>query len=249
MMMDKTIEASSETPVLEIINLNKRYDEFKLKDVNFTVGKNSICGFIGVNGAGKTTTIKSMLGLTKKDAGLIRFFGREFTGNEKEIKNNIGVVFDASVYYEELSIKYMKLIISKSYKEWNEVVFQNYLKRFNLDESKKICNLSKGMKMKLSLAFALSHNAKFLIMDEPTSGLDPLIRKEVLGILDEFKSCGENSVFFSTHITSDLEKIADQLIMIHNGEIIFSKTKEEFYSVSNGASIEEFMIKYIEEIK
>lgn len=233
-------------PTLEIQNLNKYYESFKLDNVSFSVDSNTICGFIGINGAGKTTTIKTMLGISKPDSGTIDIFGKKFTGKEKDIKNNIGIVFDSSAFYEELSIKEMKYIISKAYKEWNDETFHCYLERFKLDRNKKIANLSKGMKMKLSLAYALSHNAKFLIMDEPTSGLDPLIRKEVLDILSEYKSSGENSVFFSTHITSDLDKIADQLIMIHNGKIVFSMSKKAFTEKAQGKTIEDFMLMCIE---
>jgi len=244
MMIKK--ESALKVPTLEILNLNKYYKNFRLNNVSFLVNKNSICGFIGINGAGKTTTIRTMLGLSKPDSGVINIFGKKFTGIEKEIKENIGVVFDSSAFYEELSIKEMKYIISKAYKNWNDETFHNYLERFKLDISKEIVDLSKGMKMKLSLAYALSHNPQLLIMDEPTSGLDPLIRKQVLDILLEYKSLGENSVFFSTHITSDLDKVADQLIMIHNGEIIFSMSKEQLLERAQGKSIEDFMLKFIE---
>lgn len=233
-------------PTLEILNLNKRYKDFQLNNVSFSIGKNTICGFIGINGAGKTTTIRTMLGLSKPDSGIINIFGKKFTGKEKEIKESIGVVFDSSVFYEELTIKEMKYIISKAYKKWNDETFHNYLEKFKLDINKEIADLSKGMKMKLSLAYALSHNPQFLIMDEPTGGLDPLIRKQVLDILLEYKSLGNNSVFFSTHITSDLDKVADQLVMIHNGEIIFSMSKELFLERALGKTIEDFMLKCIE---
>lgn len=232
-------------PTLEVLNLNKSYKNFRLDNVSFSIEKNTICGFVGINGAGKTTTIRTMLGLSKPDSGTVTLFGKKFTGKEKEIKEKIGVVFDASAYYEELSIKEMKFIISKAYKNWSDETFHKYLEKFKLDSNKQISDLSKGMKMKLSLAYALSHDPAFLIMDEPTSGLDPLIRAQVLDILMEYKSSGENSVFFSTHITSDLDKVADQLIMIHSGRIVFSMSKEMLHDRAQGKSIEDFMLKYI----
>ncbi|SHF27413.1 ABC-2 type transport system ATP-binding protein [Marinitoga hydrogenitolerans DSM 16785] len=213
--------------ILEVINLRKTYTLFKL-NATFNVKKGKITGFIGINGSGKTTTIKSILGLALKESGIIKIFGKELNKKtEKEIKNRIGIVFDEGYFYEELTLKEMKKIISSSYSNWNEELFKKYIKRFNLPLNQKICNLSKGMKMKYAISLALSHDPELLIMDEPTSGLDPLVRHELMNILLEFMKNENKSVFFSTHITSDLDKIADDLILINNGKIIFCEDKNE----------------------
>ncbi|WP_047266456.1 ABC transporter ATP-binding protein [Marinitoga sp. 1155] len=213
--------------ILEVINLRKTYTLFKL-NATFNVKKGKITGFIGINGSGKTTTIKSILGLALKESGIIKIFGKELNKKtEKEIKNRIGIVFDEGYFYEELTLKEMKKIISSAYSNWNEELFRQYIKRFNLPLNQKIYKLSKGMKMKYAIALALSHNPELLIMDEPTSGLDPLVRHELMNILLEFMKDENKSVFFSTHITSDLDKIADDLILINNGKIIFCEDKKE----------------------
>ncbi|WP_047266950.1 ABC transporter ATP-binding protein [Marinitoga sp. 1197] len=213
--------------ILEVINLRKTYTLFKL-NATFNVKKGKITGFIGINGSGKTTTIKSILGLALKESGIIKIFGKELNKKtEKEIKNRIGIVFDEGYFYEELTLKEMKKIISSAYSNWDEELFKKYIKRFNLPLNQKICNLSKGMKMKYAISLALSHDPELLIMDEPTSGLDPLVRHELMNILLEFMKDENKSVFFSTHITSDLDKIADDLILINNGKIIFCEDKKE----------------------
>ncbi|MGE4282480.1 MAG: ABC transporter ATP-binding protein [Clostridia bacterium] len=213
-------------PILEIKNLRKGFKNFSLKNVNITLEKGYIMGFIGPNGAGKSTTIKLIMNLLKKDQGEIRVFGMDHIRNEQEIKNRIGFVFDENHFYEELTAEEMKRIIAPIYAAWNEEAFKKYSKAFNLPLNKKIKELSKGMKMKFSLAVALSHNADLLIMDEPTSGLDPIVRSELLQILSEFIQSDEKAVFFSTHITSDLDKIADYVTMIQEGEIVFSLEKD-----------------------
>ncbi|ENY8660704.1 ABC transporter ATP-binding protein [Clostridioides difficile] len=212
--------------ILEVYNLNKTYTDFSVSNISFALPEDCITGFIGVNGAGKTTTIRSILDVVKRDSGKIKIFGKDFDGNEKELKNRIGVVFDDSYFYEELSMAEMKSIIAPSYDNWCEEDYQQNMKRFNLNPKQKIDTLSKGMKMKFALALALSHKAEFLIMDEPTSGLDPLIRSQILDILTGYmKKCGRG-VFFSTHITSDLDKIADMIVMIDNGRIILEREKD-----------------------
>lgn len=213
--------------VLEVVGLTKKYPKFGLNDVNFNLKDNSITGFIGINGAGKTTTIKAVLGLIKKDTGSIKVFGKDMDLFESEIKNRIGVVFDDGYFYEDLNLKEMKKIVSSAYSNWDDEVFNNYITEFDLDCTQKISTLSKGMKMKFALALAMSHNADFLIMDEPTSGLDPKIRSELMAILKEFAKQDGKSVFFSTHITSDLEKIADCLVLIDKGQIVFNMDKDE----------------------
>ncbi|MFB6467881.1 ABC transporter ATP-binding protein [Cytobacillus sp. Hz8] len=213
--------------VLEVNNLIKKLDNFSLDQLNFSLKEGCITGFIGVNGSGKTTTIKTILGLYPKDDGSIKFFGKEMEKNEYTIKNRIGVVLDEGYFYEEMTLKEMKSVIAPAYSNWDESVFLNYINQFNLKLNQKIATLSKGMRMKFSIAIALSHHADLLIMDEPTSGLDPLIRDELMEILLNFVEEEGKSVFFSTHITSDLDKVADILILIDKGRIIFNESKDE----------------------
>ncbi|MDQ0151277.1 ABC transporter ATP-binding protein [Eubacterium multiforme] len=212
--------------VLEVCGLNKYHKNFKLNNINLSLKENCITGFIGVNGAGKTTTIKTILGLSLKESGNIKVFGDDITGNEAKIKNRIGVVLDNGGFYEDLSMDEMKSIIAPLYSNWNEEKYKYYMRRFSLKSNQGISTLSKGMNMKFALALALSHNADLLIMDEPTSGLDPLVRKELMDILLEFMKEDGKAVFFSTHITSDLENVADVLILIHEGKIIFQEEKD-----------------------
>lgn len=212
---------------IEVRNLTKEYENFKLENVSFNVGKGTIMGFIGENGAGKSTTIKAILNLIKKDNGLITVLGKEINRNEKGIKNELGIVLNDGNFNEKLNVKAINKIMKNIYKRWDGDVFYKYIEKFNIDTSKKIEEFSKGMKMKLSIAIALSHKAKILILDEATSGLDPVARDEVLDILMEFIQNEENSILMSSHITSDLEKIADYITFIHNGKIIFSENKDK----------------------
>lgn len=214
-------------PILEIKNLRKIFKGFSLKDINLTLEKGYIMGFIGPNGAGKSTTIKLIMNLLKKDAGEIKVFGLDNIRDEMEVKNRIGFVYDENYYYDELTITEMKKIIAPVYKNWDEALYNKYINEFGLPAGKKIKDLSRGMKMKFSLAVSLSHHAELLIMDEPTSGLDPVIRSELLDILSGVIQDENKGVFFSTHITSDLDKIADYVTMIDNGEIILSATKDD----------------------
>jgi len=214
-------------PILEVKGLYKEFRDFTLKNIDMELGRGYIMGFIGPNGAGKSTTIKLIMNLLKKDGGQIKIFGKDHVEHEQEIKNRIGFVFDENHFYEELTVSEMKWVVSRLYNKWDENAFKNYLRKFQLPENKKIKELSKGMKMKFSLAVALSHNAEFLIMDEPTSGLDPLIRSELLDILSEEIQDENKAVLFSTHITSDLDKIADYITLIDNGEIVFSTMKDD----------------------
>lgn len=212
--------------ILRVENLNKSYKNFSLTDVSFSLSEGCITGFIGINGAGKTTTLRTILDLAKKDSGNIQFFGLDMDKNEQQIKNRIGVVLDDGCFYEELSMAEMKSILASAYTDWSEQDFKHYMDMFSLDPKRKINTLSKGMKMKYALTLALSHNAELLIMDEPTSGLDPLSRSQLLNVLNDYMENGGKGVLFSTHITSDLDKIADMLIMIHNGRIVFQEEKD-----------------------
>lgn len=212
--------------ILEVKELKKSYSNFTLNNITFSLPEGCITGFIGANGAGKTTTIRTILGLTEKTSGDITFFGLPMLGNEKKIKDRLGIVFDDTCFYDEFSLTQMKSIIAPAYSEWNEKTFQTYLERFGLNPKQKIGTLSRGMKMKYALAIALSHNAELLIMDEPTGGLDPQTRSDFCSILTEFMNNGGKGVFFSTHITSDLDKIADVLILIDKGRIVFQEEKD-----------------------
>ncbi len=225
--------------MLKVKNLTKEFKNFRLKDVSFNLEPGYIMGFIGPNGSGKTTTIKLIMNIFKRDSGSIEIFGRDNIKFEKEIKNRIGFVYDESHFYEDLTIRQMKNIVAPFYTEWNEEIFQKYIKDFSLDDKLKIKKLSKGMKMKFSLSLALSHNADLIIMDEPTSGLDPIFRREILDILYEVIQDENKSIFFSTHITTDLEKIADYITFINDGQIVFSETKDkilESYVIVKGGN-------------
>lgn len=212
--------------ILEVTGLCKSYRDFALKDITFSVPEGCIAGFIGVNGAGKTTTLKSILGLVRPSAGQIRVFGLDMAANEREIKDRIGVVFDDGQFYMELTLKEMKNVLAAAYSSWSESDFAGWLDRFELSPRQKISELSKGMRMKFALALALSHKAELLLMDEPTSGLDPLIRAEFLHVLTDYMEQGGKGVLFSTHITSDLDKVADMLVMIDRGRIAFQEEKD-----------------------
>ncbi len=223
--------------ILEVKNLRKDYKNFSLENINFSLDRGYIMGFIGPNGAGKSTTIKLIMNLIKKDAGNIKIFGRDNIKYETEVKEKIGFVYDENYFYDHVNIETMKKIIAPFYQEWSDKTFNKYLKTFDLDPKKKIKNLSKGMKMKFSLALALSHNADLIIMDEPTAGLDPVFRREILDILYDLIQDENKSIFFSTHITTDLEKIADYITFINKGKIIFSEDKNEImekYSLVKG---------------
>ncbi|WP_066495211.1 ABC transporter ATP-binding protein [Abyssisolibacter fermentans] len=223
--------------ILEVKNLTKEYDKFTLKNINFSLEKGYIMGFIGPNGAGKSTTIKLIMNLVRRNSGQVKIFGLDNIKYEREVKNRIGFVYDENHYYEELSVNQMKKIIAPFYDRWDEKIFQKYIKEFDLNPKKKIKQLSKGMKMKFSLAIALSHNAELIIMDEPTSGLDPVFRSEILDILYNLIQDENKGIFFSTHITTDLDKIADYITFINNGEIVFSKAKDDLldkYAVVKG---------------
>lgn len=213
--------------ILEVKKLSKKYEGFELKNINIELPKGTIMGFIGENGAGKTTTIKSVLNIIKKDSGEIKIFGLDNIKNEREIKENIGVVLDDSFLSEYLTPKDINKIMKNIYKKWDEKLYFKYIDSFKLPKEKISKEYSSGMKMKLKIAVALSHHPKLLILDEPTSGLDPVARNEILDIFQEFIQDEEHGIFVSSHITSDLEHIADYITFINNGKIIFTKTRDE----------------------
>lgn len=227
--------------ILEIKNINKNYKEFSLKDISFDIPKGFVMGLIGPNGAGKTTTIKAIMNLINLDSGEIKIFGKDIKKNEIEIKDRVGFVYDDCCAFEDFTIKENKNIIAPFYSKWDEEKFNYYINRFELNEKKKLKELSKGQKMRFSLAIALSHRAEILILDEPTSGLDPVFRSELLDILFEIIGEEEVSVLYSTHITTDLERLADYITFINKGKVEFSKEKdillEEYFIVKGTLDI------------
>ena len=223
--------------VIEIQNVHKSFEGFQLKDLTLTVKKGFVTGFIGGNGVGKSTTIKLIMNLLQPDSGTISVFGLNYKEHEKEIKQRIGFVYDEIVFYDHLTLAEMKEIVKRSYVNWDDQLFNDYVKTFNLPLTKKIKSFSKGMMMKASLSIALSHHAELIIMDEPTSGLDPIFRRELLDILHQLMQDGNKTIFFSTHITTDLDTIADYITFIHQGEHIFTKELyqiEEEYAIVKG---------------
>ena len=210
---------------LTVSGLTKTYQDFVLDRVSFSVPSGSIVGLIGENGAGKSTTINAALGLIQKEAGQVSVLGRE--GLDSETREEIGVVFDGSNYPEILSPRRLNAVMKNIYRSWDETAYFRLLKRFSLPPEKRIKQFSKGMKMKLAISVALSHHSKLLILDEATSGLDPVIRDDILDMLLDFVQDEDHSILVSSHITSDLEKIADYIVFIHEGKVVFSKPKDE----------------------
>ena len=211
---------------IEVKGVSKDYGDFKLDNISFSIPEGYICGFVGQNGAGKTTTIKLILDIIKRDDGEIRVFGEEVEGKSL-LKEDIGVVYDEMGFHDFLTPKDINTIMKNVYANWQEETFYSYLKRFSLPAKKACGKFSRGMRMKLQIAVALSHSAKLLIMDEPTSGLDPIVRNEILQIFQEYIMEENHTILLSSHITSDLERIADMLVFINGGKIILSGNKDE----------------------
>lgn len=223
---------------LEFQNVKKNFSNFTLDDISFLLPKGYIMGLIGSNGAGKTTTIKLILNMLEKDNGAITVFGLDNVERERQIKQNVGVVFDSNPYVDEWTIAETEKAISPFYSTWKHDVFSEMLERFHLPSNAKVGKLSRGMQMKLMLACSFSHEAKLLILDEPTSGLDPLSRDELLEMLQEYIKDGDKSVLFSTHITSDLQRVADYITFLANGKLIFTGSMDDLlqkYRLIKGA--------------
>lgn len=214
--------------ILKLENVNKKYPSFSLKNVSFSIKPGEIMGFIGRNGAGKTTTLKCIMNLLHYESGSIKAFETDMTDNELENKQRIGFALSELNYHPNRTIKQLMNVTKRFYKNFDEKKFEEVCKLFNLDVNKKLEELSSGMRVKYSVAIALSHKAELLILDEPTSGLDPVSREEVLDIFREIVKSGDRAILFSTHITSDLDKCASNITYIQNGEIVFTGKKKEF---------------------
>ena len=216
------------TDFLTLEKVNKKYPTFSLKDVSFSIKPGEIMGFIGRNGAGKTTTLKSIMNLIHYDSGKIMAFGTDMKENELANKQRIGFALSELNYYPNKTIRQLMQVTKKFYKNFDDAKFNQVCELFNLNIDKKLEELSSGMKVKYSVAIALSHHAELLILDEPTSGLDPVSRDEILDIFREIVKSGERAILFSTHITSDLDKCASNITYIHDGSIVYTGTKKDF---------------------
>lgn len=213
------------TNAIEIKSLEKNFNEFKLGPINLNVPQGTIVGFIGENGAGKSTTIKLLLGLLSKNKGEIKILGED-NPSKVRIKDRIGVVFDDLFLPDEMNLVNVEKFCSGVYLKWDRDAFNSYIRKFNLINNQKIKTYSRGMKMKLSMAIALSHNADLLLLDEATSGLDPVVRDDILDLLLDFMQDEKHTILISSHILSDLEKIADYIAFIHEGKVLFMETKD-----------------------
>ncbi len=211
---------------IEIRDLCKNYDDFRLDHVSLTLPEGCVMGFIGENGAGKSTTINLILDLIHADGGEVLLYGEPNTTAFPALKEDIGVVFDEDCFPETLNLRDINSVMRSAFRRWSEETFYGYVKRFGLPEKKKVKDYSKGMRMKLSIAVALSHGAKLLILDEATSGLDPVVRDELLDLFFEFVQDEHHAIFLSSHITSDLEKICDYVTFLHRGKVVFSEEKD-----------------------
>ncbi len=212
---------------IEIKGINKKYAQFELNNVSFSVPCGTVMGFIGENGAGKSTTIKAILGLMKPDSGEITVLGENSQDLSKELKEKIGVVFDGLTFPNTLNAIQLDKVMTGIYRNWSSETFFKYLTRFELPTKKKFRTFSRGMEMRLSIAAALSHDPQLLVLDEPTSGLDPVMRSEILDIFLEFMQDESHSILLSSHITSDLDRIADYITFIHKGKVIFVEERNE----------------------
>ena len=212
---------------LEIKGLCKQYTGFALDNVSFSLPRGAVMGFIGENGAGKTTTIKAVLNLIRRDAGEIRVLGLDNIRDERAVKERIGVVLEDGCFLNTMNARQVDTLMGKAYQSWKPEQFFGFIRRFGIDENKKIKDYSKGMRMKISIAAALSHGAELLLMDEPTSGLDPVVRDEVLDLFYDFMQDEGHAILLSSHITSDLDKIADYITFIHGGRVALSEPRDE----------------------
>ena len=230
--------------VLTVKGLCKSYPSFTLKEVSFALPQGTVMGFVGRNGAGKSTTLKSILGLVHPDKGQVTFMEQDAVQNEQYMKENIGVVLGGIDFYPQKKIKTITDVTRRFYPNWEEEKYRHYLSLFGIDETKRVRELSDGMRVKYLIALALSHQAKLLILDEPTSGLDPVSRDELTELFRAIVADGSRSILFSTHITSDLEKCADHITFIKDGEIFFTGAKADFLTeyAHLGTTLEEIIV-------
>ena len=230
--------------VLTVKGLCKSYPSFTLKEVSFALPQGTVMGFIGRNGAGKSTTLKSVLGLVHPDKGQVTFMEQDVAQNEQYMKENIGVVLGGIDFYAQKKIKTITDVTRRFYPNWEEEKYRHYLSLFGIDETKRVRELSDGMRVKYLIALALSHQAKLLILDEPTSGLDPVSRDELTELFRAIVADGSRSILFSTHITSDLEKCADHITFIKDGEIFYTGAKADFLTeyAHLGTTLEEIIV-------
>lgn len=236
--------------VLEVSHLTKEYPKFRLTDVSFQLRRGTIMGFIGRNGAGKTTTLKALMGLVKPSGGTVRYFGLDWAGHEGEIKERIGWSGGAVDYYKRRKISEIAGVTRRFYDHWDDRAYQRYLRLFRLEEDKTPLELSEGMKVKLGLTLALSHGAEVLLLDEPTSGLDPVSREELVEVFRYLRRQG-TTILFSTHITTDLEKCADDITYIREGRVVASEALVDFINYRRvrgfGNTLEKIMVQYEKE--
>lgn len=239
--------------ILFLNNICKKYESFQLLNVSFKIKRGTVVGFVGKNGAGKTTTLKAIMNLIHIDSGSVSLF--ESNKNIDDIKQKVGFALNSMDYYPNFTLKRIANVLKLFYKEFNDEIFYSLMKKFNLNDKKKVNELSSGMKTKFNLAIAIAHNAELLILDEPTSGLDPFSRHEICELFKEFVSKGNRSILFSTHIISDLENSANEIIFIDNGKIIFHKSIEHLFqdyrskyniSFDKALTLEEVVLKYEE---
>lgn len=226
-------------PIIDLENVSKKMNGFSIDEMNLQVEKGMVTGFIGENGAGKSTTIKLIMNLLKPDTGDVKLFGLDYATHEKEIKERIGFVYDSNIFFEGMNLKDIKRVVAPAYRQWDDALFKKYIDQFELPMNKAIKSFSKGMQMKASIALAISHYAELIIMDEPTAGLDPIFRRELLNLLQELMLDSHQTIFFSTHITTDLDRIADYIAFIQNGKLLFNHSTEEIkdqYAVVKGSN-------------
>lgn len=223
--------------VINLQGVSKKINGFSINDMNLQIEKGMVTGFVGENGAGKSTTIKLIMNLLKPDEGDVKIFGLDYRQHEKEIKERIGFVYDSNIFFEGMNLKDIKRVIAPAYPQWDDALFNDYINRFELPMNRSIKNFSKGMQMKASIALALSHHAELIVMDEPTAGLDPIFRRELLDLLQELMVDSNQTIFFSTHITTDLDRIADYIALIQNGKLLFNQNTEQLadeYAIVKG---------------
>ena len=225
--------------VIEFQGVSKKFETLTIDNVDLQIKEGYTTGFIGPNGSGKSTMIKLMMNLLQPDKGKVSVFGQNYASHEKEIKNRIGFVYDSNIFYQSLNLKEISKIVAPAYKAWDDQQFNQYVNQFELPLNKSLKNFSKGMKMKASIAIALSHHAELIIMDEPTSGLDPTFRRELLDIFQGIMVNEGRSIFFSTHTTSDLERFADYIVLVDKGKILLNQRIDELqerYVVVKGST-------------